>query len=81
MANDAFADWLDVSSEEHREYVTEKGDGYYIEKPQKMKISSSGTHYVLDNEGTVHTITKDKFMAVRFLDRNGLTFFNPTGAK
>lgn len=70
-----FADWYDISSEKYREYVNGRGDVYYIENPQKLKLNKvSGTHYVLDNEGVVHTLLASSFMVCRFLDKNGVSF-------
>jgi hypothetical protein len=70
-----FADWYDISSEEYREYVNGKGDIYYIKNPQKLKLNKvSGTHYVLDSDGVVHTLLAPAFMACRFLDNNGVSF-------
>lgn len=71
---DPFADWYDISSETYREYVSPAGV-YRIDNPKKLKLNKvSGTHYVLGNDGVVHTLLKDAFMACRFLDTNGVSF-------
>lgn len=74
-AADPFADWYDVSSELYREYVTATGEVYRIEFPKKFKPNRvSGTHYVLDSEGVVHTLLGSAFMVCRFFDKNGVSF-------
>jgi hypothetical protein len=70
-----FADWYDISSEKFREYVSESGSIYRVDAPQKLKLNKvSGTHYILDGTGVVHTLTRGTFMACRFLDTNGVSF-------
>lgn len=70
-----FKDWYDISSETYREYVTEQGNVYRIDSPQKLFINKvSRTHYILDKEGVVHTLLKNAFMVCRFLDKNGVSF-------
>jgi hypothetical protein len=72
---DAFKDWYDISSETHREYVAGDGSVYRINNPQRLKLNKvSGTHYILDDEGVVHTLLASAFMACRFFDRNGVSF-------
>jgi hypothetical protein len=73
--NNPFIDWYDISSEKYREYVDANGGVYRIDNPKKLKLNKvSGTHYILDPEGVVHTLLKDAFMVCRFLDTNGVTF-------
>jgi hypothetical protein len=72
---DKFANWFDLSSEEYREYVSGNGDVYRINNPMKFLPNKvSGTHYVLDITGVVHTLTASSFMVCRFYDRNGISF-------
>ena len=72
---DPFADWYDISSETYREYVDTTGSVYRIETPKKLKLNKiSGTHYILDNEGVVHTLLNSAFKVCRFLDTNGVSF-------
>lgn len=67
---DNFKDWYDLTSETWREYVTSDGKVYRIDNPKKFFVNKvSGTHYVLDSEGVVHTLTRDGFMVLRFDDR------------
>ena len=74
MTTDPFEGWYDISSEAYREYVS--GDVVYrIDGPKKLFLNKvSGTHYVLDCLGVVHTLLKDSFMVCRFLDNNGVSF-------
>lgn len=70
---DKFKDWYDISSEEYREYVG--SSVYRIDKPQKLLLNKiSGTHYILDSHGVVHTLLSSAFMVCRFLDNNGISF-------
>jgi hypothetical protein len=70
-----FADWYDISSEKYREYVDPTNSVYRIDNPQKLKLNKiSGTHYILDNSGVVHTLLKEAFKVCRFLDTNGVSF-------
>jgi hypothetical protein len=70
-----FEDWYDISSEKFREYVSGDGEIYRIDNPQKLKLNKvSGTHYVLGDNGVVHTLTRGSFMVCRFFDTNGVSF-------
>jgi hypothetical protein len=72
---DPFKDWYDISSEKFREYVSSTGNVYRIDNPKKLKLNKiSGTHYVLDDNGIVHTLLASSFMVCRFLDTNGVSF-------
>lgn len=72
---DNFKNWHDVRSEEYREYVSSDGAVYRIDKPQKFFVNKvSRTHYVLDNDGVVHTLLASAFMVCRFKDKNGVSF-------
>lgn len=71
-------EWIDVSSEEYREYYLTGGTTYLISNPQKFFISSTGTHFILDSAGVVHTIQNTKYTVLKFLDRNGLSFVEPS---
>ncbi|MGN6819312.1 MAG: hypothetical protein ACTHJR_11650 [Sphingomonas sp.] len=73
--SDPFKGWYDISSESYREYVSESGTVYRIDNPQKFfRNKVSGTHYVLDSEGVVHTLLASAFMVLRFLDSKGVSF-------
>jgi hypothetical protein len=75
MSKDPFADWYDISSETFREYVNGDGKIYRIDSPKKLKLNKvSGTHYVLGDDGVVHTLLASSFMVCRFLDKNGVSF-------
>lgn len=72
---DVFKDWYDITSEKYREYVASDGGVYRIDNPQRLKLNKvSGTHYVLDSEGVVHTLLASAFMVCRFFDTNGVSF-------
>lgn len=73
-----FKDWNDLTSETWREYVSESGSVYRIDNPKKFFISQSGTHYVLDNVGVVHTLRVGDFMVLRFNDTNTVSFVAPS---
>lgn len=72
---DNFEGWFDLTSETWREYVTADGKVYRIDSPQKFFVNkTSGTHYVLDSKGIVHTLLASAFMVLRFDDKDGITF-------
>lgn len=73
--------WKTLESETYREYVTDEGKVYRIDNPAKMFVSKTGTHFVMDAEGVVHTFLKTSFMCLRFNDTKGLTFVEPSLAK
>ena len=49
-------EWSDISSEEYREYVFPGEETVRIEKPQKLNVSDSGGHRLLDGAGESHYI-------------------------
>ncbi len=49
-------DWIDISSEEYRLYDFGELNSVRIEKPQKLNISDSGGHRILDGEDKSHYI-------------------------
>ena len=71
--------WNDLSTEEYREYVSPTGYVYRINKPVGLYISASGTHYVKDVEGIIHTFQRESFFALRWFDPSrGVLFVNPS---
>lgn len=71
-------EWKDLTSETWREYVTADGAVYRIDNPKKFFVSKTGTHFVLDSNGVVHTFLKTAFMCLRFNDTNTLSFVEPS---
>jgi len=71
-------EWISLDTEAYREYVNADGATYRIDNPQKMFVSKTGTHFIMDADGVVHTITKTAFMVLRFFDKNGLSFVEPS---
>ena len=69
-------EWIDVN-EEYREYVTSSGFIYRIDNAKKFYVSPRGTHYVVTEDGVVHTLMKEAFVVCRFVDPNGISFFAP----
>lgn len=59
-------DWIAIEKETYREYVFDGGYVYRIDNAVKMFISSTGTHFVLDAKGIVHTVQKGVFKVLRF---------------
>jgi hypothetical protein len=49
-------EWTDIASEEYREYTFPKGEKVRIEKPQKLNVSASGGHRIVDSAGLSHYI-------------------------
>lgn len=70
-------EWIDISSEDYREYVG--ADFIYrIDNPKSLFISKTGTQFVLDGDGVIHTFQKGTFIAMRFFSKEGLTFVEPS---
>lgn len=60
------SDWIAIEKETYREYVFGDGFVYRINNAKAMYVSSTGTHFVLDAEGIVHTVQKGVFKVLRF---------------
>lgn len=69
-------EWIILQSETYREYVFDGGFVYRINNPRRMFVSSTGTHFVEDSEGIVHTVQKNVFKVLRF--DGSLVFVEPS---
>lgn len=48
--------WTDISSEQYRTYSFPNKESVTIDKPQKLNVSRTGGHRILDTEGVSHYI-------------------------
>jgi hypothetical protein len=69
-------EWIELTSESYREYVFDNGFVYRIDSPKRMFVSKTGTHFVEDSEGIVHTVQKNVFKVLRF--DGSLVFVEPS---
>jgi hypothetical protein len=62
--------FIDISSEQFREYTFPDGSTYTIDKPVKLAVRQSGSHSVIDVYGNNYYI-KSNFIAIKWLPYDG----------
>jgi len=67
LGNETQFDFMDISSEQYREYVNDRGEVWYrVEHPQWLAVSDSGGHRILDEAGVCHYVQPEKCFAIRW---------------
>ena len=60
MEKKTFEEWIDLSGvETQRTYYFSDGFKYTIDYPVKLFVRKSGSHKLVDSQGTMHYITND----------------------
>jgi hypothetical protein len=69
-----------LTDELFREYTFSEGHTLRIEAPQKLHVSASGGHYVLDSAGVSHYIRANSWRTLKWEARPGeprFSFLSP----
>jgi len=74
MRNATDLEFDDISSEQFREYVFPEGEVVRIESPQKLHVSESDSHRILDAQGESHYIPP-KWIHLRWKTKDGEPHF------
>lgn len=49
-------EWIDISSEMFRSYTFADGGEFTVSRPQRLNVSNSGGHRILDSMGVSHYV-------------------------